>query len=413
MTKRERVLAAIRHQEPDRVPIDLGATPSSGISAIAYANLIKHLGLTNSKTRIYDVCQQVAQPEDAVLENFGIDVVDIGRTFNTGSSDWYGITLSNGELAEYPSWFHPKKEADGSYTAFGDGNKAIGRMPQGATFFDQINFPYVDGYPADYSNLGKDMGMVSWQAFAHSPWDHGEDGDFWETLRKRAMKLREETDYALMVVAGCNLFEWGTFLRRIDNFLMDLVMDEKNVEKLLDALMELHLQTLEKVCESVGDVVDILRFGDDFGTDAGPFMQPVIYRKMFKPRETILCDYVKKNSSMHTFLHSCGSISEFIPDFIEAGYDIINPVQTNARGMDPKELKNDFGEDITFWGGGVDTRSVLNNATPKQVKEQVKRRLEIFCPDGGYVFNTIHNIMPDVPPENVIAMFDAVREFHL
>jgi uroporphyrinogen decarboxylase len=141
-------------------------------------------------------------------------------------------------------------------------------------------------------------------------------------------------------------------------------------------------------------------------------MSPRTYRKLFKPRHTILCDYVKKNSQMHTFLHSCGSIYKLLPDLIEAGYDIINPVQTNSRDMEPERLKQEFGNDITFWGGGCDTREVLNRAQPAEVKEHVKRRLEVFAPGGGFVFNTVHNILPDVPAENIVAMFEAIDEFN-
>jgi uroporphyrinogen decarboxylase len=162
----------------------------------------------------------------------------------------------------------------------------------------------------------------------------------------------------------------------------------------------------------VGDVVDIIRFGDDLGTDQGPFMAPDIYRNLFKPRHTILCNYVKEHSQMHTFLHSCGSIYKLLPDLIEAGFEVINPVQTNTRDMEPERLKQEFGQELAFWGGGVNTRHVLNQGTPAEVKADVKRNLEVFAPGGGYVFNTIHNILPDVPPENVVAMFEAVEEFN-
>ncbi len=191
---------------------------------------------------------------------------------------------------------------------------------------------------------------------------------------------------------------------------MDLVLEPVQVERLLDALMELHLATLDMVCQAVGDVADILRFGDDLGMDSGPFMSPKTYRSLFKPRHTILCDYVHTHSQMHTFLHSCGSIYRLLPDLIEAGYDIINPVQTGTRDMEPERLKKEFGQDITFWGGGADTRHVLNRAQPQQVKDHVKRRIDIFGPGGGFVFNTVHNILPDVPPENIVAMFEALDE---
>lgn len=412
MTSRENILAAINHQTPDRVPVDLGATPSSGISAIAYNNLVRHLGL-DKPTLIYDVVQQLAQPDMELLERFGIDVLDIGRTFNTRPEDWYPITLSNGEEAFYPQNFHPVHLPDGSWATYDDdGQRILTKMPVGATFFDQTYFPYADGYPADYRDLDAEMGRVLWARHVHSPWDHAADEGFYDTLRERALQLRQTTDKALMIVCGCNLFEWGTFLRRMDNFLMDLLCDERNVERLLDELMTRHLATLEKVCRSVGDVVDIIRFGDDLGMISGPFMSPETYRKLFKPRHRILCDYVKSHSQMHTFIHSCGSIAALLPDLIDAGIEIINPVQTNAAGMDPAFLKREFGADVTFWGGGIDTASMLNRGTPAQVREQVLERLEIFSPGGGFVFNTVHNILPDVPPQNIVAMYDAIAEFN-
>ena len=214
-----------------------------------------------------------------------------------------------------------------------------------------------------------------------------------------------------MIVIGCNLFEWGTFLRRIDNFLMDLVESPAQVEALLDALMERHLDVLAQACRAVGDVADVIRFGDDLGTNGGPFMSPTVYRRLFKPRHTALCDYVHRHSGMKTFLHSCGSIRKLLPDLIEAGYDVINPVQTSCKGMEAGELKRDFGRDICFWGGGCDTRSVLPLGTPQAVKDDVKRRLDVMMPGGGFVFNTVHNIQGNVPAENLIAMREALREY--
>jgi uroporphyrinogen decarboxylase len=280
-------------------------------------------------------------------------------------------------------------------------------------FFDQTCFPWLDDYPADLTSaLPAAMSKVHWAALAHSPWDHAGDEGFWETLRANTLALRESTDRAIMVVVGCNLFEWGTFLRRMDNFLMDLVAEPGQVEQLLEALMEIHLGTLEKVCAAVGDIADVCRFGDDLGTDTGPFMAPATYRQLFKKHHTRLCGYVHQHSSMHTFLHSCGSIHALLPDLIDAGFDVINPVQTACRDMDPARLKREFGSDITFWGGGADTRAILNHGTPATVRADVLERLGIFAPGGGFVFNTIHNILPDVPPENIVAMFDAVEEFN-
>lgn len=411
MNYRERVLATINHKEPDHVAIDLGSTSSSSISAIAYSNLLKHLKLPNQQNLVYDVVQQVSQPDIVVLDLFKAGTLDLGRTFNTEESDWHTVTLGNGAKAQYPSWFNPVLQPNGSYVAYNNENEPIGRMPFGATFFDQTIFPYADGYPDNFKNLTSAMNKVIWSALPLSPFDHVNEADFWTRLRQHAIHLRETSDRAIMIAAGCNLFEWGTYLRRVDNFLMDLLLEPEKVEELLDSLMEIHLKTLENICNAVGDVVDIIRFCDDLGTDNGPFMAPETYRTIFKPRHKMLCDYVKKNSNMHTFLHSCGSIRKVIPDLIEAGFDIINPVQTVSRDMDAAQLKKDFGKDITFWGGGCDTRTILNHGTPEQVREHVKRNIETFAPGGGFVFNTVHNIMPDVPPENIVAMFETANQY--
>ena len=412
MNARKRVLTSIAHREPDRVPIDLGSTPSSGISAIAYNNLKKYLCMRTGHNRVYDVVQQISQPEDEILQLFGVDILDIGRVFNANDTDWYTIQLPDGSTAEYPCWFRPIMQKDKSLHIYSADGSLIGKMPLGATFFDQTVFPYQDVYPHDYSKLSTAMDKVIWKALAHSPWDYADMPGFWERLKEAAINLRSCSDRALMIVCGCNLFEWGSFLRRMDNFLMDIYTEQTEVNRLLDALMQKHLTTLEKVCEAVGDIADILRFGDDLGMDSGPFMSPEVYRRIFKPRHKILCDYVKKHSKMKTFLHSCGSIYRLIPDLIDAGYDILNPVQTSSFEMEPKKLKKEFGSNITFWGGGCDTRHVLNHGSVSEVKDDVKRRLEILAPGGGYIFNPIHNIMPDVPPQNIVAMFEAVHEFY-
>ena len=411
MNSREKVLAAINHQEPEGLPVDLGATPSSGISAVAYTRWNQYLGRASSRTQVYDVVQQLAQPEDAILDRYRIDAVDIGRTFNATPEDWYEVTLPGEVRVNFPAWFHPLRQPDGRWDAFDAEGTRLATMPLGANFFDQTCFPYLDGYPANYADLDSAMAKVHWSGLVHSPWDHAGEADFWQQLRERTIALRASTDRALVVVAGCNLFEWGTFLRRMDNFLLDLASDQAQVERLLDALLEKHLATLEKVCQAVGDVADILRFGDDLGTDSGPFMAPKTYRKLFKPRHAVLVNYVKTHSPMKTFLHSCGSIYRLLPDLIEVGYDVINPVQTNTKDMDATGLKKEFGGQITFWGGGCDTRAILNHGTPDQVRDEVKKNVEILAPGGGFVFNTIHNIMPDVPPQNIEAMFSALDAY--
>lgn len=412
MKPKERLLTAINHKEPDRIPIDLGATPSSGISVVAWQNLLKYFGKEYLHTWVYDVVQEVIQPEMEILNHFGVDVVDLGRNFNQIAGYWHELELTKGYPGLYPKWFNPRKEKDGAWTAYNDLGEPIGRMPPGATFFDQTVFPYKDGYPDDYSDLDTNMKRSVWGAFGFTPWDWIEKPDFWSFLREKTLELKEQTDKAILLGVGCNLFEWGCFLRRMDNFLMDLFLNPDDVHRLLDQLMDRHMDMLTHVCDAVGDIVDIVKFGDDLGTNSGPLFSVETYNEFFKPRQKIMCDYVKSNSSMHTMLHSCGGIYELIPGLIDAGFEILNPVQINAVNMEQKTLKKEFGKDLTFWGGGADTRNVLNNGTPQEVKEHVKYNLEIFSKGGGFVFNTVHNIMPDVPPQNIVAMFDAVQNFY-
>jgi len=202
MTSRQRVLTAIDHKQPDLVPVDLGSNPSSGISATAYARLRRHFGRTDGGTLVYDVVQQLAQPEEWALNAFGIDVIDLGRTFNTEMSDWYDITLASGEKGKYPVWFQPERDEDGSMIARHRDGTIIARQPEGAAFYDETCFPYMDEWPADFSGLDEAMGKVLWSALVHSPWDNAAKPDFWKRMRNNALELRRTQDRAIMVVVG-------------------------------------------------------------------------------------------------------------------------------------------------------------------------------------------------------------------
>jgi len=404
MNSRERILAAINHRQPDRVPVDLGGSTVTGIAAMAYSNLKKYLGI-ETPTRVFDVVQQLANVDMEVINLFSVDALDINRiTAETG--EWYEVDLADGTRVEFPAWYRPEKLPDGSWQTTDEEGRVLSRMPVGATCFDQTFFPYQDGYPEDFDSLKEALKKISWVVHSHaSNLDAGE-------LRERLIRLREETGKALVMSGGVKLLELGFFARRMDNFLTDLLVDREKLCEMLDRLVEMHLAGLEKKINALGDTVDVIRFGDDLGMKTGPFMDLDTFRDVFKPRYRILCDYVKKHSSMKIFLHSCGSVRQFIPDLIEVGFDILNPVQTNSHGMDPEELKREFGKDIVFWGGGVDTTSVINRGTPDEIRRDVLRRCEIFSKDGGFVFAPIHNILSEVPPQNIIAAYDAVREFN-
>lgn len=404
MNSRERVNSSINHSQPDKVPVDLGSTTVTGISAVAYNKLKKHLGIIKP-TKVYDVVQQLANVDIEIIDLFGVDALDINR-ISTEYGNWHKVLLADGSSAEYPDWFRPEKNGDGSWITRDDDGLLISRMASGATFFDQMHFPYENGYPENFSCLKEDLKKISWIVHSHSTNLNTDQ------LRKRLIQIRESTCKTIMMSGGVKLLELAFFIRRMDNALMDLIINNDKLEEMLDILVGIHLEGLEKKCRNLGDIVDIIRFGDDLGMTTGPFMDLTTFRRILKPRYKILCDFVKKNSNMKIFLHSCGSIKQYLPDLIEVGFDIINPVQTNCYGMDPNVLKKEFGNEITFWGGGVNTSEILNMASPEEVRKDVLTRCEILARDGGFIFAPIHNILSEVPPQNILAAYNAVREFN-
>jgi len=404
MNSRERVIASINHRQPDRLPVDLAASTVTGISAIAYNNLKKLLGVERP-TKVFDVVQQLANVDMEVIDHFGVDALDINR-ISVESGDWYEVELADGNRVEFPAWYRPSRLPDGSWQSTDAHGRVLSRMPVGATCFDQTYFPYQNGYPDNFDGLKEALKTISWVVHSHAANLDPEE------LRERLIRLKEETGKALVMSGGVKLLELGFFTRRMDNFLMDLLVDRDKLCEMLDRMVEMHLAGLEKKIGNLGDIVEVIRFGDDLGMKTGPFMDIDAFREIFKPRYKVLCDYVRKHSKMKIFFHSCGSIRQYIPDLIEVGFDILNPVQTNSRDMDPVELKKEFGKDLVFWGGGVDTTSVINRGTPEEIRKDVLRRCEIFSKDGGFVFAPIHNILSEVPPQNIIAVYNAVKEFN-
>ncbi len=404
MNSRDILLQAINHKTPGRLPVDLGSATVTGISAIAYNNLKKHLGI-NKPTKVFDVVQQLANVDMEVIDLLGVDALDINR-IAAESGDWYDVGLIDGSKAQFPGWYRPVKDSDGSWYTVDNEGTILSRKASGAAFYDQMYYPYEKGYPENLSDLNKALKKISWVVHSHASNLNTSE------LRERIISLKESTGKAIVMSGGVKLLELGFFIRRMDNFLMDLMTDEPKLSEMLDLLVDMHMAGLEKKCQNLGDIVDVIRFGDDLGMTSGPFIDLDTFRKHFKPRYKVLCDYVKKNTNMKIFMHSCGSVRQFIPDFIDVGIDILNPVQTNCYDMDAAELKKEFGKDITFWGGGVDTASVLNRATPEEVRKDVLNRCEIFSKDGGFVFAPIHNILSEVTPQNILAAYGAVREFN-
>ncbi|HID87918.1 MAG TPA: methyltransferase [Anaerolineae bacterium] len=401
MNSRQRVLTALAHREPDRVPVDLGATRVTGITAVAYNRLKAHLGLAEGSTKVFDISQQLAEVEEEILERFGVDVIPLNRVqtgFEIMNWAWKEWRLPDGSPCLVSTEFDPvrEEERDRSSWALVRDGVVVARMPARSFYFTRVHHPLAGAITKE------DIDAYPWPTISDEELAH---------LRRRARHLYENTDYAIVGEFGGNILEWGQDLRGWDVFLMDLVIHKDLAHHLMDRMVECWLRNLERYLEAVGDYIQIIQMGDDLGTQHGPQISPQLYREMIKPRHQRVYGTVKEQSDIYVFLHSCGDIFDFIPDLIEAGVDILNPVQTSARGMDPVALKREFGHRITFWGGGCDTQRVLPRGTPEEVREDVRERLRVFAPGGGYVFAAVHNIQPDVPPENLVAMFQAVREF--
>ncbi|MBI4581585.1 MAG: methyltransferase [Planctomycetes bacterium] len=409
MTPRERVRAAVGHREADRVPIDCGAMRSTGIQAIAYGRLKSHLGVAGSGTRVFDVVQQLAEPEGWYLEQFGVDAINAGREFpHVG---WKAWTLPDGSACEIPASMDFRREG-AEWLAYSRDGEAVARMIAGATYFSQAVYPLArDDWQTLMGDLPRQMGRSCWAALAEPLYDGGLSDANLRRIADHVQHLRATSDRAIMIAFGANLFEWASYLRRMDNFLMDLAAEPAAAEALLDRLVEIHLAGLDRLIPVLGDNVDLIQLGDDLGTEHGPFFSREMYRRFFKPRHRAIFQRVKKlNPNIVVFLHCCGSVYDLLPDLIEAGVEVINPVQIGARNMDPQRLKHEFGKDLTFWGGGCDTQSVLSRRTPQQVKDHVRRNIDVFAPGGGFVFNQVHNILAEVPPANVVAMYEAAAE---
>ncbi|NQS90313.1 methyltransferase [Patescibacteria group bacterium] len=404
MNRRERVLKALRHEESDRVPVDLGAMMATGIMSMAYNKLKEYLGIEGGKTRIYDIGQQLAEPEMEILEVIGADVLPVltkrGQLKASGDEKWKKSKLPDGSQCEVPEWFNPEILPDGSQVLRDDTGRITSKMPANGYYFDGVYHPLEDiSTIEEMEEKTKD--------FLYGPIDE----ENVQNLHKQAKHLYETTDYALMLNGAGSIYEWAQDLRGWDKFMMDLAGNPKFAGALLDILVEAHIKRLEKILPAVEGYVQIVQTGDDLGMQDGPQLSPQRYREVVKPRHKRLYRYIKQHSSADLFLHTCGSVYEFIPDFIEMGIDILNPVQVSARDMDTKRLKEEFGKDIVFWGGGCDTQKVLPFGTPKEVEEEVKRRIEDLAPGGGFVFNQSHNIQVGVPPQNIMAMYEAVKKY--
>jgi uroporphyrinogen decarboxylase len=408
MNSRERVLTALNHREPDRIPVDFSGHRSSGIAAIAYGRLRKHLGLAEKPIRVYDLIQQLAIVDEDVLARFRIDTTELGRAFAHEETNWADWELPDGTPCQVPAWSMPER-LEGRWVLRSKTGRIIAHMPEGALYFEQIHYPFAED-AADFAGIPAAFDQSMWHAIAAPPGPliTGPDGS--RTHAEGARRLRESTDRAILALFGGNLLETGQMLFRNDNFLMMLVAEPARAHDFLDRLVEVHLENLGRFLSDVGAYIDIIVFGDDLGMQTGPQISPRTYREFFKPRHAQMWQRARELADVRVMLHCCGGVRELMPDLIDAGLDAINPVQISCRGMEAAALKRDFGRDMVFWGGGADTQSMLPRGTPAKVKEHVRGQVKVLSPGGGFVFQQVHNIMANVPPENIVAMFDAVQE---
>ncbi|MCX5644417.1 MAG: uroporphyrinogen-III decarboxylase [Phycisphaerae bacterium] len=379
MNSRQRVLKALHHEVPDRVPIDLGGF-QTGIHRSAYVQLLDYLDIRDEVT-ILDPVQQLARPCEELLERFHVDIRYVVAHGPEGFPGSIEQNTRDGRL-----WHDLRDE-------FG----VVWSMPDDRPLYMDISHhPLANATVAD---------------LAEYPFPKGDDPTRFTGLREQAQMLRRETPYALSTGIGGVVYEICWYLRGLERWFMDTIENPAFCEALLDRTLEFWLGYYRKFMKEIGDLVEVVMIGDDIGGQSGPLFSPKFYRSIVKPRQKRLVQHIKSLTSAKIWYHTCGSVRQLIPDLLDNGIDILNPVQISAADMAPHDLKTQFGDRLTFWGGGIDTQHVLSVARPDEVAQHVRRNLEVFKPGGGYVFNSVHNIQAGVPPENIVALFDAAYEY--
>ncbi len=400
LTSRERVLLSLNHEEPDRIPIDLGSARSTGINAIAYRDLLQYLQL-NSDVKVFDVKQLLAIPGQNILERFGCDVVmlhGIRPSLGLSLDEWKeGRLPVDGGRCLVPAGFNPVMQSDGSEAIFDCAGHLLAKRPKDGLYFDEFYHPLEEAVSREEVDM-LPMPEISDDELAY--------------LSRRAKELYEKTDYAISGATSFSLFEKGTKDFGYETFLTNLYTEPELVEYYLDKLTAAYIVWMEKYLDAVGDYIQIVQNNDDLGMQQGMIISPELYRRFFKPRHEKIIKAIKnKKKGVFVFLHSCGSIYPVMNDLIEAGFEIFNPVQYNAADMDPQRLKKEFGRKCTFWGGGVDTQNTLAYGTADDVAAEAKKMIQIFSPGGGFIFNAVHNIQAGVAPDKIVALYDTAKKY--
>jgi len=408
MTSRERVRRAVNFEEVDRVPIDLGGMKASGITVKAYNQVKERLGI-RTPTRIWDPKFMIACVEDELRRRLHLDVVSVDTSSvlddERPDSEWTAATLYEGASGLIPPSYPIGTDGEGRWMLLdADGGPTPYRMPRDGYYFDDIAF---------------DQPGSRIDPAAFTPVD-GFSDELLRSMEHRAKHLYDNTEYALLGWGGGICFLGLSLItdRRSNvtmglpsEWMMMLMTEKDSCHEMMDRAVDASIKCMEQLHDAVGDRCFAWGIAsDDSGTQRGEFIRPDLWAEMIKPHYARLCSWVHQNTNWKTFVHCCGSIYHLIPHFIEAGVDILNPIQTSAANMQPERLKAEFGGKIVFWGGGCDTQRVLGDSSPDEVREHVRERLAIFKPGGGYVFNQVHNIQTNVPAENIIAMLEAAYD---
>ena len=408
MISRERVRAALNHQEPDTIPIDLAGYFASGMAAIAYRKLRKFLNLEERPIRVYDPHQVLAVIDEDVLQRFGVDTTQAGRIFDRNDSCWGDGVLPDGFPCQWPIWSMPEQH-NGEWVLRSTTGKIVGHRPEGVLNFEPVNYPFAEQDSLDVKGIRAAIDDFQFTGVAGPYTAVLKQPDGSKQFGEHLRRLYESSDRAIILPYGGHLLEMGQWLYRADNFYMMMGADPRRTHQFLDRVVEIHLEEVEKLLKFAGPYVDVIALSDDLGGQQGPLVSPAMFRDFFKERFRIIWNRIRQLSNAKIMLHSCGAVRNLIPDLIDAGMDILNPIQIDCPGMDVREMKAEFGRDLVFWGGGCDTHRILPFATPEEVQKHVRKQVSILRAGGGFVFQQVHNILADVPPQNIVAMYEAVR----
>jgi uroporphyrinogen decarboxylase len=379
MTSRERLLAALAHIEPDRVPLDLGSTQVTGIHAVAYRNLREALGLPPVAVQLSDAIQRLALPDDDLVQALAIDTRGL---FPLNSHNW-----------------HVREEDAGDVWAYHDEWGITHHRPKPVgLYFSVVQVPLA--------------GRLTMEAIEKHPWPDMGDPRRIAGLRAQAEQYRAAGYGVVLKDPFAGLFEMAQRIAGMEDLLVLMATERAVAVALFARLLDLKLAFWEMALPQLADLVDVITQADDYGTQTSQLISPRMFRQQLKPllRESFAC-VQRLAPRAKRFFHSCGNVRPLIPDLIEIGVEILNPVHIRASGMEPTALKREFGRELVFWGGGVDTQGVLPQGTPQEVQEEVQRNLEALAPGGGYVFTPVHNIQADVPVENIVAMWQALQRY--